>query len=119
MNIFKNVLSEVSVKLCFSVTFNIIISYIFSKKIHKNSSSLSEDMNFYFFGFTYFCHFLDSFTFTCYKKTNDISIYMYVIVLRIVLSYINKWISSTSNMKVEGHTDPHRIIIFNNPTLVP
>ena len=117
MNIFKNVLSEVSVKLCFSVTFNIIISYIFPKKIHKNSSSLSGDMNFYFFGINYFCHFLDFFTFTCYKKTNDISIYM--IVLRIVLSYINKWISSTSNNKVEGHTDPHRIIIFNKPTLVP
>ena len=74
-------------------------------------------MNVYFFGFNYLCHFLDFFNFTCYKKTNDIGIYM--IVLRIVLSYINKWISSTSNMKVEGHTDPHRIIIFNKPTLVP
>ena len=42
-----------SVKLCFSVTFNIIISYIFT----KNTFSLSEDMNFYFFIFKYYRQF--------------------------------------------------------------
>ena len=48
-----------------------MISYIFT----KNSSSLSEDMNFYFFDFNYFCQFCGFFTFTCYKKVIDFRIY--------------------------------------------
>ena len=39
----KNILSEDSVKLCFLVTFNIILSYIFPKISLKFIKSLSED----------------------------------------------------------------------------
>ena len=46
-------LSEESVKLCFLVTFNIIISYILPKNFIE-IYQVSEDINFYFFDFNYF-----------------------------------------------------------------
>ena len=60
----KKILSKESVKFCFLIAFNIIISYIFleihqiSQKIWTFTSSI----------LTIFVSFLDFFTFTCYKK---------------------------------------------------
>ena len=51
---FKKIQVKIKVKLWFLVIFNIIH---FSRKFYWNSSSFSEDMNFYFFNFNYFCRF--------------------------------------------------------------
>ena len=78
-----------------------IISYIFSRRFSWNSLSLSEDMNFCFFNFSYFRQFFGFFNlYLLQKKTNDVSIYKIIstvvwhgIVLdcrfSLELSYIN------------------------------
>ena len=80
MNISKNILSEKRIKSCFLVNFNIIVSYIFAENFTE-ISRLSEDMNFHFFDFLLIFQFFGFFTFTWYKKTNDISICKIIPVL--------------------------------------
>ena len=60
-------LSEESVKLCFLVTFNIIISYILPKNFIE-IYQVSEDINFYFFDFNYFLSILWIFLFLLATK---------------------------------------------------
>ena len=101
-------------KLCFLVTFIIIISYIFpenfihfSCKLHWNLSSLSEDMNIYFFYLTT-SSFFYFFTITCYKKTKDASIFkiastvswLEIILERLLKNFIKSYFCSSSNMEV-------------------
>ena len=54
-NIFQKIYSLKRVWNCFLVTYHIKLH--FSWKFYWNSSSFSEDMNFCFFDFNYFCHF--------------------------------------------------------------
>ena len=72
---YLNRLSEESVKLYFLVTFNIILSYIFSESfiaIYQVSQKILICTSLIL---TIFVNFLGYFTFTCHKKNNEVSIY--------------------------------------------
>ena len=47
-------MSEENIKLCFQVTFNIIIKLHFRRKFNLHLSSFSEDTNYEFFEFCFF-----------------------------------------------------------------
>ena len=80
-NVFsRNILSEES-KALFSVTVNIIISYIFSEnfiEIHQVSQKI---WIFTSSILTIFVNFLDFFTFTCYRKANDVRSYKIIVAV--------------------------------------
>ena len=73
-SISKNVLPEERVKLCYLLTFNIIISYIFPKHFIETHQVSQKLWIFTSSIWTIFVNFW-VFTFTCYKKINDGSIY--------------------------------------------
>ena len=119
----KMILSEEGVKVCFLVTFNSIICYNFPEifiEIHQVSQKL---WIFTSSILTILAKFLDIFTLTCYKKSNDISIYKIISavfwvgiildrLLKNCIKFYKYWISSSSNMKVGGYNDPTRINYF-------
>ena len=78
--ILKDKLFEESVKLCFLVTFNIIIKLHFFQKFHLYVSSLSKDINFYFVDFLLYQHNFNTFS--------DLKLFQ-IGCLRIVSSFIN------------------------------
>ena len=128
----KNIMSEESAKLLF-VTFNCHHKFHFSGKFHWNLSSLSEDMNFYYFN--YYRQFHGFFYLYLIQRTNDLSIYKIIssafwpgIISDMLLKNCIKlhlyWISSSSDMKFrggwgEGHNDPPRINHLQSPALEP
>ena len=64
-----------SVKFCFLVTINIIISYIFPENFIEIYQVSQKIWVFISLILIIFVNILDIFTFTCYKATNDVSIY--------------------------------------------
>ena len=114
---------KIELRFVFLVTFNIIICYNFPEnfiEIHQVSQKL---WIFTSSILTILANFLDIFTFTCYKKSNDVSIYKIISAvfwLGIILDRLLKnciklykyWISCSSNMKVGGYNDPPRINYF-------
>ena len=68
-------MSEENVKLCFLRTFNIIISYIFPEYFIETYQDSQKILIFISSILTIFIIFLDFLDFTCYKNTNDVSIY--------------------------------------------
>ena len=130
-------MSKENVKLCFLITFNIVISLHFCQKFYWNSLSLSEDMNFYFFDFNYFCQFFGFFyLFTCYRKT-DVSIYKIIsavfwlgiilnrllknciITLLLLYDYINIGLVLLPILRLRegGFIDTPRIITLKKPSI--
>ena len=79
-NISKNILSEESVKLCFLVTFNIIVSYIFPENLTE-ILEVSRDINFYFVDFNYLRELFFIFLHLLLTKTNDVSIFTILSVI--------------------------------------
>ena len=73
----KNVSYRERVKLCFFVTFNIIISHIFPENFIEILKAFQKVQKIWRFSpslLTIFINVLNFLTFPCYKKTNDVNI---------------------------------------------
>ena len=68
-------------KLCFLVTSNIIVSYIFPENLIEIYQVSQKIWVFTSSIFTIFFNFLNVFIFTCYKTTNGVSIYKKILVV--------------------------------------
>ena len=120
-------LREESVKLCFLITLDIIISYTFPENLIE-IQHVSKDMNFYFFDLNYFCQFFRFFTINCYEKLmTSASIGKYlqffglelfsIVCLGIVLSYINIGLTFLPKWRLASHTNPPRINYLQKSSL--
>ena len=122
---FKNITVWI-VNLCFLVNFNIILSFIFPENFTKTHQVSQKIWILISSILTIFVNFLDFFTFICYKKTNDGSIYNIIsavfwlgIILDKLLRNCNRLYSCcirSSNMKVGSVVLTHpRQITFEKP----